>query len=143
MAVAPPPAGAHVGAENVPDPSMDHCTGPSGVMAGPGEVSATVAVQVELEPTSTGVSHATEVDVARSTACTAWFADAADVLGVPAVGRRDRLGAGRAAAVRDRAGRHGAASRSSVQVPDPNTPLPSVDQVTVPVGVNGEPARCR
>jgi hypothetical protein len=65
VAVALLPARVQAVSENVPAPPVNQCTVPPGVIATPGDVSVTVAVHVEAEPTWTGVPQVTEVVVCR------------------------------------------------------------------------------
>src|SRR5215831_5381320 len=61
-----PEASVHVVALKVPaEPVLDHVTVPVGVVTVPGDVSVTVAVQVEGTLIATGVVHATAVVVFR------------------------------------------------------------------------------
>ena len=66
LAEAPVPARVQLGALNVPARLLVKPTVPVGVMAVPGEVSVTVAVQVAAWPTITGLGvQLTPVVVAR------------------------------------------------------------------------------
>ena len=59
------PARVHVLKPPLVTPVSESATVPVGVIAVPGEVSVTVTVQVEGDPTCTGVVHTTVVLVAR------------------------------------------------------------------------------
>jgi len=58
------PARVHVLKPPLVTPVSESATVPAGVMNVPGEVSVTVTVQVEADPTWTGVVHETAVVVA-------------------------------------------------------------------------------
>jgi hypothetical protein len=132
------PDSVHVWAEKAPAPVVDQPTWPVGVTAAPLLVSRTVAVQVDPEPTRTGVSQATvmEVDRAVPVICVDPTPDVcrwsppyvAVTVGVP-----------EAAGVKVTEQLAAAPVPARVHDVAENVPWPPEDQPMVPLGVAGVP----